>query len=706
MSEQEEVCFDDLIRSIVKSVFPYSIMDKNIVFTNPNTLERNDLESLKALICSIESETMFKSCQHEHQTCVVNNYFSFKTSKGNISQHLFLPKSLLIYILLQNHRHCRNHLQLLDLEKDTFGLFDVSKGLKSMCNVSVLFRCVYVEAFKLFCNSVQDHLLTTVPSDFRKFCLVSYCLNGTLSSTNTVFLPSFFQQFPATALKTNEINLESTMFFTEKIRQLFLYKFEGDISLVTNFSNILSFSLEISPDFTGDLASLASCTMLQSVQIDECDIDDLSGVCLSSQLTSFYLRQSDTEVDVSHLSVLDNLNCLELHHCEVTDLSLILPMQSLTLLSLRDNDIDDMSLLVNFEKLTSLSLEGNQISDISSLSSLTSLTVLKFREIDVEDISALSYLQQLVHLSIRYCAVTDICPLSPLSRLSSLELSCEELRDISPLAPLIQLVNLSLDNCKVSDLTPLSGMKKLERLSLQSSYIFDLSPLSDVPCLSFLDVCYTRLAEEFRREFDSRSAVKRVIGCCQEHIVVDCSDGFLDEEPFINCCEFTHCSEIKEFIMVSRLIQNISTISALKNLRLLDLSNVTIEEHDSARLADISFLSSCVVLNSLTLDDTDVEDLSPLSSLSQLSVLSLNNTEVKDLTPINCLHNLTSLSADSIYVSDPIHLISFKQLQRLSFDNNGVSDISSLSTLDKLLHLSLCENKIKDLTLTLTLTQT
>ncbi|KAL0220757.1 hypothetical protein RCL1_000611 [Eukaryota sp. TZLM3-RCL] len=87
MNEHEEVCFDDFIRSIVKSVFPYSFIDKNIVFTNPNTLERSDLESLIALICSIEFETMFKSVQFVGDFSSVYTTFSYVFMSFNGQEH-------------------------------------------------------------------------------------------------------------------------------------------------------------------------------------------------------------------------------------------------------------------------------------------------------------------------------------------------------------------------------------------------------------------------------------------------------------------------------------------------------------------------------------------------------------------------------------------------------------------------------------------
>ncbi|KAL0217872.1 hypothetical protein RCL1_008721 [Eukaryota sp. TZLM3-RCL] len=103
INKHEEVCFDDLIRSIVKSVFPYSIIDKNIVFANPNSLERSDLESLKALICSIEFETMFKSGQFVGDFVTINTILScfFKSFKSQEQKTLFFSNTLFFHVFSQ-----------------------------------------------------------------------------------------------------------------------------------------------------------------------------------------------------------------------------------------------------------------------------------------------------------------------------------------------------------------------------------------------------------------------------------------------------------------------------------------------------------------------------------------------------------------------------------------------------------------------------
>ncbi|KAL0220156.1 hypothetical protein RCL1_000011 [Eukaryota sp. TZLM3-RCL] len=81
----------------------------------------------------------------------------------------------------------------------------------------------------------------------------------------------------------------------------------------------------------------------------------------------------------------------------------------------------------------------------------------------------------------------------------------------------------------------------------------------------------------------------------------------------------------------------------------LDLSYVLLFNwpwgHD--RITDISFLSSCIKLKSLSLDGSGVTDLSPLSLLSNtLKSLSLKNTPFSNLSQLSLFKQLEFLSLD------------------------------------------------------------
>ncbi|KAL0217218.1 hypothetical protein RCL1_007701 [Eukaryota sp. TZLM3-RCL] len=82
------------------------------------------------------------------------------------------------------------------------------------------------------------------------------------------------------------------------------------------------------------------------------------------------------------------------------------------------------------------------------------------------------------------------------------------------------------------------------------------------------------------------------------------------------------------------------------------------------KTTDISFLSSCITLKSLSLDKCNVDDFSILSALKKLQFISLNNIKMNDLAPLACLYELQNISLRSTQVSD---LWPLKDLYKLTY---------------------------------------
>ncbi|KAL0217244.1 hypothetical protein RCL1_007727 [Eukaryota sp. TZLM3-RCL] len=174
INEQEEVCLYDLLRSIVMFVFPYSIMDNNIIFTNPNTL---DLESLKALICSIESETMFKSdqCIGDFSSVNMTLSFIFKSIKSREQKNLFFSKTLFFHVFTQGILKFRTPLLEFDIDSSSFRRRnkDFSIFATKFISTSVNFRNVFFGAFDSACES-RGHMLVIGSTRYYHDSIVFY----------------------------------------------------------------------------------------------------------------------------------------------------------------------------------------------------------------------------------------------------------------------------------------------------------------------------------------------------------------------------------------------------------------------------------------------------------------------------------------------------------------------------------------------------
>ncbi|KAL0221906.1 hypothetical protein RCL1_001760 [Eukaryota sp. TZLM3-RCL] len=308
MNEHEEVCLDDLIRSIVKSVFPYSIIDKNIVFTNPNTLERSDLASLKALICSIEFETMFKSGQFVGDFVTINTNLScfFKSFKSQEQKTLFFPNTLLFHIFTQGI------FSLFDRKfKDSYFF------KKKITCISSNFRNVFLRAYDSACESRGQII-----------CFGLFDLD--FSNWNQIIDLSLFSH----CSRLKSLNL-SGQFNGE-------YNFVKNIAEISKLSNlefldlsyVLLFNWPWGHDRITDISFLSSCIKLKSLSLDGSGVTDLSPLSTCIKLKSLSLDGSGV-TDLGPLSLLSHtLKSLSLKNTPFSNLSQLSLFKQLEHLSL------------------------------------------------------------------------------------------------------------------------------------------------------------------------------------------------------------------------------------------------------------------------------------------------------------------------------------------------------------------------------------
>ncbi|KAL0224889.1 hypothetical protein RCL1_002801 [Eukaryota sp. TZLM3-RCL] len=761
MIEKEEVCFDELIRFIVKSVFPYSIIDKNIVFTNPSTLERDDLESLKALIYSIESETIFRSPLLDDRVPCVNNmlYCPFLSTSSRKENTLFFTNALLFHVFIQEITKYETPLLLFDFQKSLFQCQneDFSKFATKVTTVSSNFRNVFIRALDLASGS--SHVLSIGKCFLAPGSILnSKCTNIAYLSSPPNFYLNFLIKFPITTICTTKWNFDTGIISNDSITEVQFINFNEDLTPVTLFPNLASFCL-INSKVVYDFGVLALCHNLRTVELDDCSISDLTPFSLLEQLTSFSLTLVNV-TDFAPLSFLKRLTKLVVEECEFYDLSHLSSLIQLTHLSLKDNPVADLSPLQDLRKLSTLDvretflpkehqreltnsseinaliksfkhgvfgihckllpkdviiilstlshysslrtlyLADKDITDISEISKLTSLEILDLSNVilvhhnnsRINDISFLSSCVKLKSLSLDGSDVLDLSPLFLLSNnLKSLSLSNTGFSNLEQVVSFKQLEFLSLNRNTITDVSPLSTLFQLKSLSIRSNPVFDLWSLRNLNKLSTLDLRNTILPKEFQRELHNASDVKQLVhsfinGICGLDFS-NCSQTFV-----VNLSMYSHCWRLKSLNLSRKVVENIFEISEFHYLEALDLSNVTLqaERYDwvtktcytnKSKITDISFLSSCINLTSLSLCGSEVKNLSPLANLTELSSLSLYNTTVVDLVPLESLNNLSYL--DLRYtrfpppfrgrIRDPDQIILIIHLFRVRL-NNVISD--------------------------------
>ena len=172
------------------------------------------------------------------------------------------------------------------------------------------------------------------------------------------------------------------------------------------------------------LAPLTKEKMLQltTLKADHRGIVDLTGLEFATYLKELYLGGRNRITDLRPLANLTNLTQLHIWHREVAGMS---PVTNL--------DISPLSGLINLERL---SLENNGISDISPLAGLKELQLLGLSDNSIEDLSPLAGLKKLHHLNLSDNNIKDLSPLTGLTNLEELWIENNSVTDFSPLTAL------------------------------------------------------------------------------------------------------------------------------------------------------------------------------------------------------------------------------------------------------------------------------
>ena len=171
-------------------------------------------------------------------------------------------------------------------------------------------------------------------------------------------------------------------------------------------------------------APLTKEKMLQltSLKANHRGIFDITGLEFALSLKELLLGGRNRITDLSPLANLTNLTQLHIWHREVADMP---PVTNL--------DISPLSGLINLE---GLSLENNGISDISPLAGLKKLKILGLAVNAINDISPFAGLKKLQHLNLSDNSIEDLSPLAGLTNMEELWIEGNPVTNFRPLAGL------------------------------------------------------------------------------------------------------------------------------------------------------------------------------------------------------------------------------------------------------------------------------
>ncbi|KAL0217183.1 hypothetical protein RCL1_007666 [Eukaryota sp. TZLM3-RCL] len=435
---------------------------------------------------------------------------------------------------------------------------------------------------------------------------------------------------------------------------------------------------------------------------------DLSRYIIHSNLK--VLNLANTSYSRQYISQFKHLETLNLSSKKGSKLCSVELSFSAVCLELRSLSLDgcllyDVHALSSLVKMETLSLRYTRISNLWPLHGLTKLSSLDVRDTSlgrfhqvittgVNEVQAVVRLydpqssftkirskSSVVHielcpnvtrirlLNVALSRVYRISMISNFINLEYMDLSGVRIRhnnqamaDYSFLAYCVKLKSVVLDGSDITDLSPISFLTDLTQLYLSNTRVFDLTPLLNLSTISTLDVRETFLHKEHH---------KVVVGIDKvTSFLLNFEDGVelvLAPHRHVDLNVCTKFLRVRSFISCNNTITHPLVLSKFVNLETLDLTGAVFVFHDSKILFSVVFLSSCVNLKSLTLNNTRVYNLKPLSRLTELTFLSLRNTRVFDLSPLLNLSKLSTLDVRNTMLPEEHQILA-----------NGLSEVKTL----------------------------
>lgn len=159
--------------------------------------------------------------------------------------------------------------------------------------------------------------------------------------------------------------------------------------------------------------------------------------------------------------------------------------------------------------------------------------------------------------------------------------------------------------------------------------------------------------------------------------------------------------------------ENLSSISALTNLKTLSIDGVTVTTSElqaisllpdlaslslvRCNLSSIAELSGATKLTYLDLSNNTIRDLAPVSALSELEYLNLSHNAVAQLTALTGATKLKELDISYNSISSALALSGCKSLEILRLDYNTLTSLEGLEKLSELKMLYAAHNQISSI---------
>ncbi|MGJ3237028.1 leucine-rich repeat domain-containing protein [Marivirga sp.] len=499
-----------------------------------------------------------------------------------------------------------------------------------------------------------------------------------------------------------------------------------------------------------DIAPLSSLTELRHLNISHTTIEDLSFLRYAENME--YLDISFTPIqNIDELENLKALKELHLNGADIRDFEVLKNYTQLKNLDLSETFFNSPEILSEMEKLEELNMSKSNLSQLTDKMSPKTLQNLDISFAFISDLSPLEHYQSLHTLNINN---TQVESLEPLNKLSSLEkiyadntfISEEELNEFidenpnkllvvnseeimewwnklsvdwklalfayvdgerisdfgkEQLTKLLLNDSLSLNNKGLNDLNPLMKFSRLRYLSVSNNQIKSLNPIEVLTTLTVLEAENIGL-----KSVESILNLKKVkkLNLAQNQLS---EEQFLDLAKLINLVDLNVDGNGIKKDIVGKFYSNkgskVSIIYDEKGMQawwnglddtwqaIFKLQFPLSNQPTAKELHDLT------AINSLVIEDEDIQNVNPLAQFILLENVHLKRVEMFNLESIKAIKDVKELSIKESPINDLEPFTQLYNLEKLVLDFSAISDLKPLGSIQSLEYLSLAGTQIKNL---------
>lgn len=344
---------------------------------------------------------------------------------------------------------------------------------------------------KIYTIAVDDNGLVSVP------CYLSYIVGGVIEEVNISdpVLDSLFREIlnmsSAEQLYSDDLWTITSLTVPDGVKDyselswlayletLVMEDCDVDgLQMISSLSQLKNLTITGCPLSATDLSIIGSLPNLENLTLRDCSLSNISGLSNASQLITLDLS-SNAIKDLSPLSFMNKLTTLNLHSNAITNLSPLSALENLSTLDVSYNSLISVAPLGTCPKLSTLVATNNQLWEISVFKDPTVLTSLNLANNSLTDVSSLKNYTSLTSLDLSHNKITNVASLSELNALTMVNISYNQITTLPSWSKSCALVELNGSNNKITSVAPLRGLAQLNYVTLDYNKITNVNPLAD-----------------------------------------------------------------------------------------------------------------------------------------------------------------------------------------------------------------------------------